>query len=326
MLPEWAKTKQKPVEPEEMCTIADETNDCMAIPGVIRQDQGWCARCLLDHHDGRPKGQGIKECEMHSALEKKHLFPLLQEAVRRSRRRRTKPEEDVSSDPLQQGHVSRDRDRCLRSLKTTSPPAGGSRRPAATVVTQGTDVILVCFSIDSPDSLENIPESGRLEVRHLCPSVPVSRAGTEGLATLSELTKAQNRRQEDYDRLRPLLFPAMDVNLVCFSIDSTDTLDNIPESGRQEVRHFCPSVPVILAGNKNDQRNDRVMLPEWAKTRQKPVEPEEMCTIADETNACMAIPGVIRQDQGWCARCVLDHHDGRPKGQGIKECEMHSAL
>ncbi|KAH7980272.1 hypothetical protein HPB49_014452 [Dermacentor silvarum] len=120
------------------------------------------------------------------------------------------------------------------------------------------DVIFTCFNIDSPDSLDNIPESGRPEQRHFCPSVPVSRAGTEGLATLLELTKAKNRTNEDYDRLRPLSFPAMGVILLCFNVDSPDSLDNIPESGRPELRHICPSVPVILAGNKNDLRNDPV--------------------------------------------------------------------
>ncbi|XP_037560677.1 uncharacterized protein LOC119437798 [Dermacentor silvarum] len=38
----------------------------------------------------------------------------------------------------------------------------------------------MCFSIDSPDSLENYPESGMLEVRHFCRSVPTILAGTEG--------------------------------------------------------------------------------------------------------------------------------------------------
>lgn len=56
--------------------------------------------------------------------------------------------------------------------------------------------------------------------------------------------------QEDYDRLRPLSYPDTDVILMCFSIDSPDSLENIPEKWSPEVRHFCPNVPVILVGNK----------------------------------------------------------------------------
>ena len=41
-----------------------------------------------------------------------------------------------------------------------------------------------------------------------------------------------------------------DVILMCFSIDSPDSLENIPEKWTPEVRHFCPNVPIILVGNK----------------------------------------------------------------------------
>lgn len=37
---------------------------------------------------------------------------------------------------------------------------------------------------------------------------------------------------------------------MCFSIDSPDSLENIPEKWTPEVRHFCPNVPIILVGNK----------------------------------------------------------------------------
>uniref|UniRef100_A0A915AJ89 Uncharacterized protein n=1 Tax=Parascaris univalens TaxID=6257 RepID=A0A915AJ89_PARUN len=40
--------------------------------------------------------------------------------------------------------------------------------------------------------------------------------------------------QEDYDRLRPLSYPDTDVILMCFSIDSPDSLENIPEKWTPE--------------------------------------------------------------------------------------------
>jgi len=45
---------------------------------------------------------------------------------------------------------------------------------------------------------------------------------------------------------------------MCFSIDSPDSLENIPEKWTPEVRHFCPNVPIILVGNKKDLRQVRV--------------------------------------------------------------------
>ncbi|KAH7980274.1 hypothetical protein HPB49_014454 [Dermacentor silvarum] len=100
-----------------------------------------------------------------------------------------------------------------------------------------------------------------------------------------ELTLWDTAALEDYCRLRPLSYLDTDVVLMCFSIDSPDSLENNTESGRPEVRRFCPSVPVTLAGNKKDLRNDSDTLPEWAKTKRKPLAPGEGRTIAEETNA-----------------------------------------
>ncbi|KAJ7331280.1 hypothetical protein OS493_020069 [Desmophyllum pertusum] len=61
---------------------------------------------------------------------------------------------------------------------------------------------------------------------------------------------------EKYDRIRPISYPDSDVILMCFSIDSPDSLENIPKKWIPEARHFCPNVPIILVGNKQDLRND----------------------------------------------------------------------
>ena len=71
-----------------------------------------------------------------------------------------------------------------------------------------------------------------------------------------ELALWDTAGQEDYDRLRPLSYPDTDVILMCFSVDSPDSLENIPEKWTPEVKHFCPNVPIILVGNKKDLRND----------------------------------------------------------------------
>ncbi|XP_065287572.2 uncharacterized protein [Dermacentor albipictus] len=74
--------------------------------------------------------------------------------------------------------------------------------------------------------------------------------GSKALYTLSKFAKAKNnRQQEHYDQLRLLsYYSETDVILTCFSIDSPDSLENNPESGKPEVRHVWPSVQVVLAG------------------------------------------------------------------------------
>ena len=46
--------------------------------------------------------------------------------------------------------------------------------------------------------------------------------------------------QEDYDRLRPLSYPDSHVILICFAVDSPDSLDNVQEKVRDTatIRHL----------------------------------------------------------------------------------------
>ncbi|XP_075430199.1 transforming protein RhoA-like isoform X3 [Ascaphus truei] len=71
-----------------------------------------------------------------------------------------------------------------------------------------------------------------------------------------ELALWDTAGQEDYNRLRTLSYPDANVILMCFSIDTPDSLENIPEKWTPEVKHFYPNVPIILVGNKKDLRND----------------------------------------------------------------------
>lgn len=100
-----------------------------------------------------------------------------------------------------------------------------------------------------------------------------------------ELALWDTAGQEDYDRLRPLSYPDTDVILMCFSIDSPDSLENIPEKWTPEVRHFCPNVPIILVGNKKDLRHDQVTIRELHKMKQQPVKFEDGKSMAENINA-----------------------------------------
>lgn len=100
-----------------------------------------------------------------------------------------------------------------------------------------------------------------------------------------ELALWDTAGQEDYDRLRPLSYPDTDVILMCFSIDSPDSLENILEKWHPEVKHFCPNVPIVLVANKKDLRNDPTTIKELAKMKQEPVKSEDGRTMAEKINA-----------------------------------------
>ncbi|XP_003385962.1 PREDICTED: ras-like GTP-binding protein RHO [Amphimedon queenslandica] len=73
---------------------------------------------------------------------------------------------------------------------------------------------------------------------------------------LVELALWDTAGQEDYDRLRPLSYPDTDVILMCFSVDNSDSLENIQSKWLPEVEHFCPNVPFLLIATKKDLRSD----------------------------------------------------------------------
>jgi len=100
-----------------------------------------------------------------------------------------------------------------------------------------------------------------------------------------ELALWDTAGQEDYDRLRPLSYPDTNVLLICFSIDSPDSLENVPEKWVPEVRHFCPNVPFVLVGCKMDLRNDPVTVADLKKMKQKPVPYEEGLETSRRINA-----------------------------------------
>ncbi|XP_076072312.1 ras-related C3 botulinum toxin substrate 2-like [Mytilus galloprovincialis] len=62
--------------------------------------------------------------------------------------------------------------------------------------------------------------------------------------------------QEDYDRFRPLSYPLTDVFLVCFSLVHRPSFENVNQRWIPEVRHHCPSTPIVLVGTKVDMRQD----------------------------------------------------------------------
>ena len=65
--------------------------------------------------------------------------------------------------------------------------------------------------------------------------------------------------QEDYDRLRPLSYPGAQVFLVCFSVVSSSSFENVKTKWVPEIQHHAPNVPIILVGTKIDLRNDTSM-------------------------------------------------------------------
>ena len=62
--------------------------------------------------------------------------------------------------------------------------------------------------------------------------------------------------QEDYKSLRTLSYPNTDVFIICFSIVSPVSFENVKVQWLPELNHYAPEVPKILVGTKRDKRNN----------------------------------------------------------------------
>lgn len=108
--------------------------------------------------------------------------------------------------------------------------------------------------------------------------------------------------QEDYDRLRPLSYPQTDVFLICFSIVSPPSFDNVKAKVRithfqatpagsdfgqwyPEIEHHAPNVPIILVGTKLDLREDKATLEQLRLKRMEPVSYEQALAVSREIRA-----------------------------------------
>ncbi|KAJ3429373.1 hypothetical protein M0812_24719 [Anaeramoeba flamelloides] len=76
--------------------------------------------------------------------------------------------------------------------------------------------------------------------------------------------------QQDYDRLRPLSYPKTDVFIVCFSIKSPTSFQNVKSKWVPEILQHCPGVPLILVGTHLHTRCDTSLID---KLQQKNIEP-----------------------------------------------------
>ncbi|KAK4252039.1 P-loop containing nucleoside triphosphate hydrolase protein [Corynascus novoguineensis] len=138
-----------------------------------------------------------------------------------------------------------------------------------------------------------------------------------------ELALWDTAGQEDYDRLRPLSYPDSHVILICFAVDSPDSLDNVGEKWCSEVHHFCPDVPKILVGCKKDLRYDPKTIEELRKTSQQPVTPEQGQQVANNIKATKYLECSAKTNEGvrevfeFATRAALLKKTGKKKSKCV---------
>ena len=110
--------------------------------------------------------------------------------------------------------------------------------------------------------------------------------------------------EEDYDRLRPLSYPQTDVFLICYSIVSPQSLENIKHKWQPEIQHHCPGVPFVVVGTKLDLRDNPDIISRLAEKKLKPVTYEQGLELAKSVGASFYCETSSLTRKG--VRCLFD--------------------
>uniref|UniRef100_H3DNA6 Uncharacterized protein n=1 Tax=Tetraodon nigroviridis TaxID=99883 RepID=H3DNA6_TETNG len=91
--------------------------------------------------------------------------------------------------------------------------------------------------------------------------------------------------QEDYDRLRPLSYPQTVVTELCFAVPVTLLFKEMSTKWYPEVRHHCPSTPIILVGTKLDLRDEKDTIEKLKEKKLTPITYPQGLALAKEIDA-----------------------------------------
>jgi len=152
-----------------------------------------------------------------------------------------------------------------------------SGRPIKCVVvgdgTVGKTCMLISYTTDSFPG-EYVPTVfDNYSAPMVCDGVPVS------------LGLWDTAGQEDYDRLRPLSYPQTDVFLICFSVVSPSSFENVTSKWCPEIKHHCPDAPILLIGTKIDLREDKEALQALSDNGHAPLKREQGQKLANKIRA-----------------------------------------
>ena len=84
------------------------------------------------------------------------------------------------------------------------------------------------------------------------------------------------RGTDDYKELRPYSYPNTDIFIICFSLQSRKSLDNVKKIWVSEIKNHCPDVPYILVGTKYDLKDNQISSEKVDEIPVLSIEGEEM--------------------------------------------------
>lgn len=130
--------------------------------------------------------------------------------------------------------------------------------------------------------------------------------------------------REGYELLRTLAYSQADIFIVCFSISSPCSFDNVRLKWKREVSQQRPKVPILLLGTKKDLRGDVETVEKLKEQGLAPITHQQGNILAKQIGAvrymeCSALQqenirevfeeaarvGLLPAPKKSCKKCVL---------------------
>jgi len=154
----------------------------------------------------------------------------------------------------------------------------------------GKTCLLICYTQNAfpqdyvPTVFDNYAAQVRVDNKGVIQSINLNLWDTAG--------------QEEYDTLRPLSYPGADIFLVCFSVNTPDSYENVKAKWIGEVRHHAPHIPVVLVGTKVDLRKDEQTIAALKAKGQAPISLEQGEKLARELGCVKYLECSAKEQQG----------------------------
>ncbi|KAN0034352.1 hypothetical protein ACTFIV_000855 [Dictyostelium citrinum] len=91
--------------------------------------------------------------------------------------------------------------------------------------------------------------------------------------------------QSEYNLLRPKNYQNANIFLICFSIISNSSFNNVFSKWNPECRHYSPDVPILLVGTKLDKRNDKETIEKLKEEKLYPITYEQGLSLMKKIKA-----------------------------------------
>ncbi|KAK9459922.1 small GTPase superfamily [Lipomyces oligophaga] len=129
--------------------------------------------------------------------------------------------------------------------------------------------------------------------------------------TAVQLSLWDTAGQEEFDRLRSLSYADTHTIMLCFSIDSRDSLENVQTKWTAEIAEHCAGVKLVLVALKCDLRSSGTEGPSEGDPRRSYISYDEGLAVAQKIGALRYLECSAKKNRGVnecfteATRCAL---------------------